>query len=369
MRHPFAGLGRMLVAGLMKQLVAVKKTRGLSKSGVQATALLALSACAPTVAESVPDEVAGESAMYAAAPKCPPSKLGTLAEVVPDENFPFVMAVDVQHLRRGPLFGDLEKLMESEAPEAIKAMKACKVPLSSVRHLVLAGNQDGDIVVAAEAPGLGRPATIECLQTQGGVTAKERLVAKTSGCTTTFTAPDGDATGFTSGPDRLIFASTAFAGATKRRVEGKGRSALAGRFSWVGKGLDRSKSAWMAVNPNGPMKAELDKNLPGIMHFGMSVDASKDVGFSVSFDFDTTSHSAAAETLLRGFADQAGMFLPMLGLSPSVADTIRLSRRDRTVTTGLTLTAKDLEALRNTISPPPVEEEHVVTDRPPRKGI
>jgi hypothetical protein len=250
--------------------------------------VLALTGCTPGGELSpTPAPARSLAAAYVAAPtKCGPAKVGTLRELLPDAKIMGAFEVDVEHLRRGKLFPEVEKLIAAEGAEVLAAMDECGVPLAKVEGLVAGFSDSDDMMVGVRAKGLGEPATLDCLASKiEKSTGKAPWKRVTTACETTLEVEGGDAKGFVVGHDMLVIASKSLEETMGRRVAGKDRSALEGRLAWARKEVDMGNTAWMAANVPASVGAGLPTSMAGLSHVGMSIDATKGLGLRVGAGF------------------------------------------------------------------------------------
>ena len=317
----------------------------------------------PTPAPARPQATA-----YVAAPsKCGPAKVSSLRELVPDAEIIGALEVDVEHLRRGKLFPEVEKLIAAEGAEVLAAMNECGVPLAKVEGLVAAFSDSDDMMMGVRAKGLGEPATLDCLASKiEKSTGKAPWKRVTSTCETTLELEGGDGKGFVVGHDMVVLASKSLEEAMGRRVAGKDRSALDGRLAWARKEVDMGNTAWLAANVPASASAGLPSTMAGLGRVGMSIDATKGLGLRVGAGFASAAEAKAAAKEVESQLVQVKAMLPLLGLPSSVGDTIDVSSKGSLLRMGMFLQLSDIDALRKAMagaggggssSPPP----------PPRK--
>ncbi|MCA9649299.1 MAG: hypothetical protein KC501_05285 [Myxococcales bacterium] len=331
--------------------------------GACALGTLLVGACAPRVElEPAPEAQVLESAAYLVAPKCGLAPVTSLPQLLPDDRIMGAMELDVAHLRRGKLFGDLEKVMATEAADALAAMKECGVPLSAVDGVIMGFSDHDDVVMGARATDLGTPKTLDCLSKKiEAATGTAPWKRVTTGCTTTLELTDGEGRGFAVGRDMVVFASPTMEAAVERRVQGKDKSALEGRLGWVRREVDTSGTAWMASNLPAGVGSSLGTSMSGMTRVAMGVDATKGLGLKMGAGFASPSEAKKAAAELETQLVQIKAMLPLLGLPMSVGDSITIAAKGDVVSMSMFLTPDDLDALRKTIedamgassSPPP----------------
>lgn len=304
--------------------------------------------CAPGGELSpTPAPVRLQASAYAVAPACGPTTVGSLRELLPDAEIVGAMELDVDHLRRGKLFPEVERLLAAEGADVLAAMGECGVPLSKVEGVVAGFSDDDDIVVGVRAKGLGEPATLDCLASKiEKATGKAPWKRVSTACDTTLELPDGDAKGFAVGHDMVVMASKSLEAAMSRRVAGKDRSALEGRLAWARKEVDMSNTAWMATNVPASASAGLPPTMAGLGRVGMSIDATKGLGLRLGAGFSSATEAKAAATELETQLVQVKAMLPLLGLPSAVGDTIEIKAKGSVLRLGMFLTLADIEALR-----------------------
>jgi len=291
-----------------------------------------------------------EASTYLAAPSCGPAKVSTLLEVLPDEKIIGALEVDLNHLRRSPLFTEIEGLLAAEAADVLGAMKECGVPLSKVDGIIFGFSEDEDVVLAAKAKGLGDPSTLDCLAKKIEKASGESPWSRvTHGCSTTLKITDGESKGFVVGRDIVVFASKSLETSVERRVQGNGKSALDGRLSWVRREVDTSTSAWMAVNLSPTMAAGMSSSMAGVTRVGLDIDASKGLGLSMGAGFGRASQAKAAAKELESQIGQVKAMLPLVGLPSTVGDSIAISSKGNFLRLGMFLAPSDVDALRKAI--------------------
>lgn len=317
-----------------------------------ALALALTGGCAPGGELSpTPAPARLQASAYAVAPACGPTTVGSLRELLPDAEIVGAMELDVDHLRRGKLFPEVERLLAAEGAEVLAAMSECGVPLSKVEGVVAGFSDHDDMVVGVRAKGLGEPATLDCLAGKiEKATGKAPWKRVSTACETTLELPDGDAKGFAVGHDMLVVASKSLEAAMSRRVAGKDRSALDGRLAWARKEVDMSNTAWMATNVPTSASAGLPPSMAGLARVGMSIDATKGLGLRLGAGFSSTTEAKAAATELETQLVQVKAMLPLLGLPTAVGDTIEVKAKGSVLRMGMFLTLSDIEALRTAMS-------------------
>jgi hypothetical protein len=316
-----------------------------------ALALALAGGCAPGVELSpTPAPERAQASAYAVAPACGPAKVSTLRELVPDAQITGALEIDIDHLRRGTLFPELERLLAAEGAEALAAMDACGVPLAKVEGLVAAFSEGDDMMLGVRAKGLGDSTTLDCLagklEKATGTAPWKRV---SSACETTLELPNGDR-GFAVGRDMVVIASKSLEPALARRVAGKDRSALDGRLAWARKEVEMSHTGWMAANVPKTLGAGLPPSMAGLARVGMSFDATKGLGVRLGAGFSSTAQAKAAASELETQLVQVKVMLPLLGLPSSVGDTIELDTKGSLLRLGMFLRPSDLEALRKAMS-------------------
>lgn len=336
---------------------------------------LAVSACGPAeVLQPVPESASpyAEASVYiAAAPKCAPAKITSVADALPDAKFVGMMNIQLSHMRSGPLFAEVGRTLAREAPEAVAAMEACKVPLSAVDTIALGFSEDEDIVVGMTAAGIGDPTTLDCFSS---AIAKETGSApwkrETHGCSTELVMPDGKSKGFVVDRNTVVLTSSSLEKAVAQRLQGKGRSAANGRFSWVRTDVDTKVSMWGAMNLPKDMQAGLS-SLPGLSRVSISVDASRGLGLAVGLGFNSATEARKAKGEIDMQADQIKAMAPVLGLPSSVGDSLTVSQKSTRVKMGLFLDAAAVELLRKAVGDLSggSEPEQAPEDSPPKRGI
>jgi len=342
----------------------------MAKSMAECALVLALTAgCAPGGELSpTPTPARFESAAYVVAPtKCGPAKVGSLRELVPDAEIMGALELDVEHLRRGKLFPQVEKLIAAEGADVLAAMDECGVPLAKVEGLVAAFSDSDDMMVGVRAKGLGEPTTLDCLAAKiEKSTGKAPWKRVTGTCDTTLDLEGDDGKGFVVGHDMVVIASKSLETAIERRVAGKDRSALEGRLAWARKEVDMSNTAWVATNVPASASAGLPASMAGLAHVGMSFDATKGLGMRLGAGFSSAAEAKAAAKEIESQLVQIKMMLPMMGLSSSVGDTIEVGTKGSLLRMGMFLQLSDIEALHkmatggSSSSTPP---------SPPRPGL
>lgn len=313
------------------------------------TLVLALAGgCAPGGELSpTPAPVRAQSAAFVAAPtKCGPAKVGSLRELLPDAELTGALEIDVDHLRRGKLFPELEKLLAAEKPEVLTAMAECGVPLAKLEGLVLGFSETNDMVFGVRAEGLGDATTLDCLAGK-----YEKLEGKppwkrvTGTCETTLEVDDGDGKGFVVGRDMVVLASKSLEASMSRRVAGKDRSALDGRLGWARKEVEMGSTGWVAINVSPSVASSMGASMTGLSRVGMSFDATKGLGLRVGAGFSSSAEAKAAAKELEAQLVQVKVMLPMLGLPASVGDTIEVGTKGTVLRLAMFLQLSDLEAL------------------------
>ncbi|MEX1364499.1 MAG: hypothetical protein AB1Z98_15340 [Nannocystaceae bacterium] len=306
---------------------------------------------------------------YSVAPTCGPAAVSTLPQLLPDDKIMGALEIDVQHLRKGKLFAQVERMLEKEAADAVAAMKDCGVPLSKVDGLVFGFSEHDDVVLGARAKGLGTPRTLDCLAKKvEATTGSKPWTRVTKGCSTTLEMTDGDGKGFVIDRDMVVFASKSMEASVERRVAGKDKSALDGRLAWVSREVDMSGSAWMASTLPAGAAAGLGGSMAGMTRVGVGIDASKGLGLKMGAGFGSAGDAKKAASEIETQVMQLKAMLPLMGLPSSVGDSITVSPKGPVVQIGMFLTPDDLDALRKTIegsigTPPPPPS------KPERKGI
>lgn len=312
-----------------------------------ALALALTGGCAPGGELSpTPAPVRSQASAYAVAPACGPAKVGSLRDVLPDAEIMGAFELDVEHLRRGTLFPEVERLLAAEGADALAAMEACGVPLSKVEGVVAGFSNDDDVVMGVRAKGLGEPATLDCLAGKiEALTGKPAWKRVSTACETTLELPDGDK-GFVVGRDMVVFATKSLETAVSRRVAGKDRSALDGRLAWARKEVEMGSTAWMAANVPKDVGAGLPPGMAGLGRVGMSFDATKGLGVRLGAGFSSATQAKAAAAELETQLVQVKAMLPLIGLPAAVGDTIELDTKGSLLRLGMFLRLSDLEALR-----------------------
>ncbi len=329
-----------------------------------------LTGCGPVEAhEDRPEAAMASASAYAVAPRCGPSTLVSLPQVLPDKQLTGALHVDVGHLRRGKLFPDVERLLTTEASEFTDAMKACGVPLSKVERVVAGFSDGSDVVLGVKAQGLGEASTLDCFARKlTKATGESPWRRVSTGCTTTLEMSDGDGEGFVVARDTVVFASKGLKDAVKRRVEGKDRSALDGRLGWARHEINMTGTAWVAGNIPAAARSGMGSALAGLSRVGASIDASRGLALTMGAGFSSAAEAKAAHTEIGNQVGQLKAMLPMLGLPSSVGNTIKLDAKGTLVTMEMFLSRSELDALRKSLesmvggssSPPPP---------PPKGGI
>lgn len=320
-----------------------------------ALALALTGGCAPGGELSpTPTPVRAQSAAFVAAPtKCGPAKLGSLREVLPDAEITGALELDVEHLRRGTLFPELEKLLAAEKPEVLAGMADCGVPLSKVQGLVFGFSERDDMVFGMRAEGLGDPATLDCLAGKyEKINGKVPWTRLSGTCETTLDV-EGDAKGFVVGRDMVVIASKSLETAVGRRVAGKDRSALDGRLAWARKEVDMASTGWVATNVSRSTASALGSSsesgkpspMSALSRVGVSFDATKGLGLRVGAGFSSAADAKAAAKELETHLVQLKAMLPLVGLPASVGDTIEIKPKGSVLELGMFLQLSDLEAL------------------------
>lgn len=339
-----------------------------AKTMAGCTLALALTAgCAPGGELSpTPTPLRAHAAAYVAAPtKCGPAKVGSLRELLPDAEITGALEIDVDHLRRGKLFPEVERLLKAEGAEVLAAMDECGVPLSKVEGLVAAFSEGDHMMVGVRAKGLGEPATLDCLASKiEKATGKAPWKRVTGTCDTTLELPDGDAKGFVVGHDMVVVASKSLEPALGRRVAGKDRSALDGRLAWARKEVDMANTAWVATNVPASAAAGLPTSMAGVSRVGMSIDATKGLGLRLGAGFSSTSEAKAAQAELETQLVQMKAVLPLMGLPSSVGDTIEVDHKGTLLRLGMFLELSDIEALRTAMTGASGAKESTPPSRP-----
>lgn len=319
--------------------------------------------CGPSVElERAPQPMTATASAYVVAPTCGPAKVGSLRELLPDAELVGALEIDVQHLQRGKLFPELERMVKAERPEVLEAMNECGVPLANVEGVMAGFSDKDDVVMGVRAKGVGDAKTLDCLAKKiESATGKPAWSRVTTGCATTLELPDGDAKGYVVGRDMVVFASKSLETAMDRRVEGKDRSALDGRLGWVRGEVDMSSTAWLATNLPAGAAAPLGSAMAGVSRVGVSIDATRGLGLRLGAGFGSAADAKAAAKELEVQLVQIKAMLPMLGLPSSVGDSLEVAAKGNVVRMGMFLTLADLEVLRATVegkgggsgSPPP----------------
>ncbi|MCH9685655.1 MAG: hypothetical protein K0V04_29760 [Deltaproteobacteria bacterium] len=326
--------------------------------------LAAATACAPdTELTAAPAAELAQASLYVAAPTCGPAKVTALPALLPDAKIDGIMEVDFQHLRRGAMFGEVERLLATEAAEVVGAMKECSVPLSAAQGVVVGFNESGDVVLAAKATGLGTPGTLDCLAKKlEAASGKAPWKRTTSGCTTTLDMSGGDDKGFVVDKDTVVFASKSMVPAVSDRIAGKGKAALDGRLGWARGKVDMKGTAWAASNIPASAGTGMSPALAGMSRVTMSIDASKGLGLAVGAGFKSSSSAKSAADELNKQVVQAKAMLPLLGLSSKVGDSIEVKAKGSLVSMAMFLSRDDLDTIRKAVgsmsggsgsSPPP----------------
>ena len=331
-----------------------------------ALALALTAGCAPGGELSpAPAPTRAQASVYAAAPtRCGPAKVGSLRELLPDAEIVGAFELDVDHLRRGKLFPELERMLATESPEVLAALEKCGVPLAKVEGFVAGFSDDDDMMLGVRAAGVGEPATLDCLAGEiEKASGKAPWKRVTSACETTLELPEDDAKGFVVGRDMVVIASKSLAPIMARRVAGKDRSALEGRLGWARKEVDMNGTAWMAATVPASLASGLPTSMPGLSRVGMSLDATKGLGVRVGAGFSSASEAKAAAKELEAQLVQVKAMLPLIGLSTAMGDTFEVDAKGTVMRLGFFLQLSDVEALRKTIfagggggsssSPPP----------------
>lgn len=325
-----------------------------AKTMAGCTLALALTAgCAPGGELSpTPNPVRAHAAAYVAAPtKCGPAKVSSLRELLPDAEITGALEIDVDHLRRGKLFPEVERLLKAEGADVLSAMDECGVPLSKVEGLVAAFSEGDHMMVGVRAKGIGEPATLDCLASKiEKSTGKAPWKRVTGTCDTTLELPEGDARGFVVGHDMVVVASKSLEPALSRRVAGKDRSALDGRLAWARKEVDMANTAWVATNVPASAAAGLPTSMAGVSRVGVSIDATKGLGLRLGAGFSSASEAKAAQAELETQLMQMKAVLPLMGLPSSVGDTIEVDHKGTLLRFGMFLKLSDIEALRTAMA-------------------
>lgn len=319
--------------------------------GACALGTLLIGACAPPVeVELAPEAELQEASAYVAAPRCGPAAVTSLPQLLPDDKIMGALELDVQHLRRGKLFADVEKVLETEASDALDAMKECGVPLSKVDGIIFGFSDHDDVVMGARAKDLGTPKTLDCLakkiEKASGVAPWTRV---TSGCSTMLEMQGGEGKGFAVGRDMVVFASPSMEAALERRAKGKDKSALDGRLGWVRREVDTSGTAWMASNVPAGVGSSVSPGMAGMSRVGLGIDTSKGLGLKMGVGFASAGDAKKAATEIEAQLVQLKAMLPLLGLPMSVGDSITVGASGEVVKLGVFLTPDDIDALRKTI--------------------
>jgi hypothetical protein len=313
---------------------------------------LALGGCAPGGELSpTPTPARAQAAAYVAAPtKCGPAKIGTLRELLPDAEITGAFELDVEHLRRGTLYPEVERTIAAESPEVLDAMNACGVPLAAVEGVVAGFSDRNDMMLGFRAKGLGEPATLDCLAGKlEKTTGKAPWKRVTGTCDTTLELDDGDK-GFVVGRDMVVIASKSLESAMGRRVAGKDRSALEGRLAWARKEVDMGSTAWVAANVPTSLGAGLPAGMAGLSRVGLTLDATKGLGLRLGAGFSSTTQAKAAAKELEGQLVQVKAMLPLLGLPSTVGDTVEVRTKGTVLELGMFLQPSDLEAMRKAMA-------------------
>lgn len=296
--------------------------------------------------QPAPAPAPAEAAAYVVAPTCGPARVGALREILPDDKIIGALEIDVQHLQRGVLFREVERAIRAESPEVLEAMAECGVPLAKVEGLVAGFSDHDDVVMGIRAKGVGEAKTLDCLAKKiESATGKPPWSRVTAGCTTTLELPDGSAKGFVVARDMVVFASKSLEGAVDRRIQGKDKSALAGRLHWVRGELDTSSTAWMASNLPAASGAALGPSFAGVGRVGLSIDATRGLGLRMGAGFSSAAEAKAAASEIETQLVQVKAMLPLLGLPSTVGDTIEVAAKGNVVRMGMFLSPSDLETL------------------------
>ncbi len=303
--------------------------------------------CTPQIGQEESAPAPFEASTYVAAPACGPTSVRSLREVLPDGPLLGAFEVDVQAMQRSPLFLDNKGMLEAEAKEALDAMKACGVPLSSVQSVAGAFGDGEEVVVGVQAKGVATPKTLDCLAREiEKATGTAPWARTTKACSTTLDIDGGDSVGFGVGPDMLVVTSKSLAEKVKRRIKGKDKALLGGKLGWVRREVDMGSTMWMAGNLPPGAGAALGSSMSGMQHVGVSLDATKGLGMKMSAGFVSAADAKAARTEMDNLAAQAGLMLPMLGLPSSVADTLVVDSKGASMTVSVFLSRSDIKALR-----------------------
>ncbi len=324
-------------------------------------------ACVPD-AELSPTSAAGpvQANVYLVAPTAPtcgPAKVTKLRNVLPNAKITGAMELDVQHLRRGKLFPDIERLIKAEAGDVVTAMEACGLPLASVRGVVVGFSDDGDIVAGIEATGVGSAGTLDCLSASiEKATGDAPWSRTTKGCTTTLELANKEGKALVVSNDMVVVSTSSLDKELANRVAGKGKSALDGRLAWARSQVDMTTTGWIASNVPSSAASGMGAAMAGLSRVGVSMDASSGLGLKVGAGFSTASAAKAAAAEMRSQVTQLKMMLPMLGLSSAVGDSIEVGTKGSVVKMGMFLSRSDLETMRTALesmsggggsSPPP----------------
>jgi len=319
-------------------------------TNMQRSAAIALASmvtgCTADVRQPEASTPAIHAGSYAVAPPCGPTPVGSLRELLPNDTLFAAFEVDVGAMQRSPLFTDHQATLERGAKDALDAMKACGLPLSDVER-VTGGFGDGDeLVLGVRASGIGEPKTLDCLaRALEKTTGTAPWSRTTHGCTTTLDV-DGGGKGFAVGKDMLVITTKGLAGGVERRLGGKGKALLDGRLSWARREVDLTTTTWMAADVPAAAAGALGPSMRGVSRVGLSLDASRGLGVKVSAGFASAADAKAARAELDSLAAQAGMMLPLLGLSSGVADTLRVDGKGTTLSVSMFLSRSDVKALR-----------------------
>jgi hypothetical protein len=128
---------------------------------------------------------------------------------------------------------------------------------------------------------------------------------------------------------------------------------------------------WFAVNvdPAGSMASTFVGVSTGLRRLGGSVDLTSGVSASLTAGYDAAPSANAAHAELQRVVGQMKAVIPMMGMSPALADSLQVSRAKNDVSLELDASFDDLEAILGIVAPGPAPSTPPSEPPPRRRGI
>lgn len=263
------------------------------------------------------------------------------------EQATILVGVDVAGLMKSKLYTDNKSQFESqrEYKEMTEAAKACNLDPEKVLSSVLFGTdaKDGFSVVLT-GDGLGDEKNLTCISDK----AKEKNGGKAP-----FTIADeggkktlkmDDGTGFIVDNRTIVVASKPWADKVKELIDGKGKSAQDGANKDLFARADQSNHIWFAgLAPE--QVAGMAKGQAGIdvKDFSGSVDLGSGLAVKLAAGLGAPEQAADLKKKADENMPMAKMGLGMVGLPPSVADSVKIDAKGNVISFEMKMSDADLK--------------------------